>query len=179
MTWTSAFTTYTVLQALHSVMSLQFIHLVRITNIAFKRIGLKVPVIECVAFAFRVHCNISPLVTRMRCNSHIDWAVRFLPPRTRRTRMRCNIYGILQQFTACKCGIILCVIGAYKFTSFSKPSSFSPAISTKTFQSSSCPLYLLKIDRRWILSSRTENMYDKNVIIIKKLCHQHGSVSYL
>ena len=122
---------------------------VRITNIAFKWIELKTPVIECVAFTIRVHCKLSLLHSRMRCNSMIDCVVCFWAYRTRCTRMRCNINGILRKLPACKYRIALRVIGtveeyAYTDSSVSKSSSFSPAIPPKkTLRCFSCPLYLL------------------------------------
>ena len=90
-----SFTTNTV--PLHSIRCLQFIALVWITNIAFKRIELKAPVIKCVAFTIRMRWNFSPLYSRMRCNSIIDCVVCFATYRRLCTRMRCNIYGILRQ----------------------------------------------------------------------------------
>ena len=76
-----SFTTNTA--PLYSIGYLQFIVLVRITSIAFKWIELKAPFIECVAFAIRMRCNLSPLFTRMRYSSIIDCFVCFSTYRTR------------------------------------------------------------------------------------------------
>ena len=76
-----SFTTNTA--PLYSIGYLQFIVLVRMTSIAFKWIELKAPFIECVAFAIRMRCNLSPLFTRMRYSSIIDCFVCFSTYRKR------------------------------------------------------------------------------------------------
>ena len=85
---------------LHSIRYLQFIDLVRITSITFKWIELKALVIECIAIAIRVYHNLSPLFTRMRCNSIIDFVVCvFLDIyRTHCTWMHCNIMAYYDKF---------------------------------------------------------------------------------